>query len=238
MDKTRAKEFVKQLEGQTCSGWEIQEYINCGKSAVVLKAKRGNEVAAIKVFDPELIERHGAEIQTQRIDRERSLIGKSHPNLVQLLDGGLWKERGLYFMVMEFLPWKNLAEVLGDVPAGREREIIAQVASAARFLEGLEICHRDIKPENIGISNDFQKAKLLDLGVIRPYGTKSITDGTSGKHFVGTLRYSPPSSYWGRRRIKRKIGVRSLSISLEASSTTSSCAALYSLNFRTHLLCW
>jgi serine/threonine protein kinase len=192
MDKTRAKYFAKELEGKTCSGWEILDYINCGKSAIVLKAKKGDLAGAIKIFDPELIEKHGAEIQAQRIDREKLLIGQTHPNLVQILDGGLWKERDLHFVVMEYLPWKNLSDVLLDVPKGAERSLISQVASAAQFLEGLKICHRDIKPENIAVSNDFQKAKLLDLGVIRPHGTKPITDGTGGKIFVGTLKYSPP----------------------------------------------
>ena len=78
------------------------------------------------------------------------------------------------------------------IPVGAERLIIRQVASASRFLENLQLCHRDIKPENIAISDDFQTAKLLDFGVIRPHGMKAITDGTNGKIFIGTLKYSPP----------------------------------------------
>jgi serine/threonine protein kinase len=152
MDKTKAKYFAKELEGKTCSGWLIQDYINCGKSAVVFKAKKDARLGAIKIFDPELVEKHGSITQSQRINREILLVGDhSHPNLVQIFDGGLWQERKLFFVVMEFLPWKNLAEVLADVPLGREREIIAQVALAARFLERLKICHRDIKPGNIAI---------------------------------------------------------------------------------------
>ncbi|MDL5054834.1 protein kinase [Oscillatoria laete-virens NRMC-F 0139] len=209
MDKTRAKHFARTLEGKTCSGWEIHDYINCGKSAIVLKAKKDDLAGAIKVFDPELIEKHGAEIQAQRISREKLLIGQSHPNLVQILDGGLWKERDLHFVVMEYLPWKNLADVLLEVPKGVERSLISQVASAAHFLEGLKICHRDIKPENIAVSNDFQKAKLLDLGVIRPHGTKPITDGTGGKIFVGTLKYSPPE-FLLRTEIDSPVGWRAL----------------------------
>jgi len=192
MDKARAKRFEKELVGKQVSGWSIQEYVNCGKSAVVFKAQKGKLLAAIKFFEPEIVEKHGAEIQVQRIEREKSLTGKVHPNLVEIFDGGHWKEEDLYYVVMEYLPWKNLAEVLDKIPAGSERQIIAQVASAARFLEGLAICHRDIKPENIGISGDFRQVKLFDLGVIRLYGTKPITDGTHGKIFIGTLKYSPP----------------------------------------------
>ncbi len=197
MDGFRAKRFVDELVGQSVAGWGIQEYINCGKSAIVFKAQNGARAGAIKLFDPEIVEKQGAEIQLQRIERERSLIGKTHPNLVAILDGGHWTGPDLplgemYFVVMEYLPWKNLAAALADVPVGSERLIIRQVASAARFLEGLGLCHRDIKPENIAISDDFQTVKLLDFGVIRPHGTKPITDGTHGKIFIGTLKYSPP----------------------------------------------
>jgi serine/threonine protein kinase len=184
--------LAKELEGKVASGWTIGKYINCGKSAAVLEASRDGQLAAIKVFDRELIARYGAEVQKRRIEREKSLIGKSHPNLIQIFDGGHWRDQDLYYVAMEFLPWKNLAEVLSDVPVGRERDIISQVASAARFLEGLEICHRDIKPENVAISVDFRSVKLLDLGVIKPQGSKPITDASHAKIFVGTLKYSPP----------------------------------------------
>lgn len=197
MDKVRAKRFEQALVGQSAAGWNVQAYINCGKSAAVFKARNGDRLAAIKFFDPEIIEKHGAEIQLQRIEREKLLIGKTHQNLVQIFDGGLWTGPNLplgdlYFVVMEYLPWQNLADALAGVPVGAERSIIRQLATAARFLEELGLCHRDIKPENIAVSPDFKMVKLLDFGVIRPHGTKAITDGTDGKIFIGTLKYSPP----------------------------------------------
>lgn len=197
MDKVRARRFEKELVGQSVAGWTVQEYINFGKSAVVFKAQKGGQFAAIKFFDPEIVDKNGAEIQLQRIEREKLLIGKKYANLVEIFDGGHWTGTNLplgelYFVVMEYLPWKNLAEVLVDVPVGSERRIISQVASAARFLEDLDLCHRDIKPENIVVGDNFQELKLLDFGVIRPHGTKAITDGTQGKIFIGTLKYSPP----------------------------------------------
>ena len=192
MNNSRAKQLEKQLTGQTVEAWTIEGLINHGKSAAVFKASSKNGPVALKVFDAELIDRQGAEVQTERIEREKTLVDKVHPNLVRVYGGGFWKDQQLFYVVMEYLPWKNLAEVLRDVPIGSERRIIAQIALAAHFLEGLGICHRDIKPENIAISPDFQQAKLLDLGVIRPHGTKPLTDGTGGKIFVGTLKYSPP----------------------------------------------
>jgi serine/threonine protein kinase len=192
MNNSRAKQLEKQLAGLTVEAWTIECLINHGKSAAVFKANSKDGPAAVKVFDAELIDKHGAEVQAERIEREKTLINKVHPNLVRVFGGGYWKEQQLFYVVMEYLPWKNLTDVLREIPVGSERKIIAQVALAAQFLEGLEICHRDIKPENIAISTDFQHVKLLDLGVIRPHGTKPLTDGTGGKIFVGTLKYSPP----------------------------------------------
>ena len=78
--------------------------------------------------------------------------------------------------MMALFPGKNLAEALAAIPYERVHDLIAQVAAAARFLEGLGLVHRDIKPENIGVTDDFSAAVLLDLGVLRPVGFSTITD--------------------------------------------------------------
>lgn len=195
MDKSYAKALSRSVKGKTCNGWVIGDYINCGKSAIVLHGEKNGTQGAIKIFDPELVKRFGADVQRQRIEREISLVGLDHPHLVKILDGGVWKKsarKHLYYIVMEYLPWKNLKEALVDLPRGVERQIIAKVASAAHFLETHKICHRDIKPENICISDDGSMVKLLDLGVVRVHGSKGLTDGTHGKVFIGTLKYSPP----------------------------------------------
>lgn len=174
------------------------EFINFGKSAVVAQAVKGNSRAAIKIFDPELVEKYGREVQQERINREKDLIGVSHSNLVEIFDGGYDADLLVFYVVMEFLPWKNLADTLESLPRGIEETILVQLAKAAEFLEGRGICHRDIKPSNIAISPDWSQIKLLDLGVIRPIGASSATEGIGGKHFVGTLRYSPPELLLGQ----------------------------------------
>lgn len=191
MDRVQARRIANELLSKQVSEWEILDICNEGKSAVVLKGSKGDEIAAIKVFDPELIERFGAERHSARIQRELSLKQKSHPNLVKILDGGYCEETGYWFIAMEYIDAKNLAEVLDILPRDSIRKIIAQVASAAKFLEDLQLAHRDIKPDNIAISPDFERATLLDLGVIRPFGLSELTDEDQ-KTFVGTLQYSSP----------------------------------------------
>lgn len=192
MDPTRALRIFAEIKNKKCGEWKVSEYINCGKSAIVCLGKSGRKRAALKFFDPELIERYGCELQKTRIERECDLIGEAHPHLVKIYDGGCWTAQGLFYVAMEYLPWKNLSEEISKIPDHLHALLVEQIASACKHLETLNLCHRDIKPENIAISPDFTTIKVLDFGVIRPIGSTSITDGTNAKNFIGTLRYSPP----------------------------------------------
>ena len=197
MDSFKAEKTASDLKGKAVRGWVVGDLIDHGKSALVLRAKREGRDGALKVFDPEIIRKFGAEEQTGRVQRELALVGQVHPNLVRVLDGGTCEETGCVFIVMEYIEAPNLASVLDQVPRERIADIIRQVADAARFLEGLKLAHRDIKPANIAISPDFTKATLLDLGVVRPFGVDDLTDGAK-REFVGTLRYSPPEFMYRR----------------------------------------
>lgn len=184
--------MTAELQGRVVNGWLVNDYIDCGKSALVLRAERAGVSGAIKIFDRELIERFGREVQAERIKREMGLIGKTHPHLIEILDGGYCAEFDVHFVVMNFFAGTNLAKVRDRVPHDRVRLLISQVAAAAKFLEELNLVHRDIKPENIGIDVELKHAVLLDLGVIRPIGTDPVTDAEATKVFIGTLQYSSP----------------------------------------------
>ncbi|WP_448093660.1 protein kinase domain-containing protein [Pseudomonas lini] len=191
MDTTQAQILRNQLQGMEVGGWLIDGFHGNGKSAVVLPAQKGNQQGAIKIFHPELVERYGKDVQLERIMREKSLVGAVHDNLVQIYDGGECEATGYLYVVMESLPYRNLHERLIEVPIEVVPKIIAQVASAARYLEDRGMAHRDIKPENIAISDDFSRAVLLDLGVLLPIGVSNLTD-VDQRIFIGTLRYSSP----------------------------------------------
>jgi len=199
MEKYSAKKLSEKFINQTIGGWLIEKYLNHGKSAWIFLASRDGNKVALKMFDPEIVGRYGSDIQRKRMERERSLIGKLHPNLVRVYDAG--EQDGNFFVVMEYFDGKNLAEVLSKIHLSDVRSIISQIASAARFLEEISFAHRDIKPENIGISPDLKSAKLLDFGVVRPLDLSNITDEGDQRYFIGTLQYSPPS-FFSERRIR------------------------------------
>ncbi len=190
MDKETAGSISAALLGNAVGGWRIAKYINHGKSAVVFLAERSGRESALKIFDPEIVKRYGRDAQMKRITRELSLVGKSHPNLVDIYDGG--EDGDFLFVAMEYFPGRNLGEALLDIPISEVRSLISQIASAAKFLEGSSFAHRDIKPENIGLSPDMTRTKLLDLGVIRPLDLSNVTDEGEQRYFIGTLQYSPP----------------------------------------------
>ncbi len=191
MDPVRAKRMSDELINQRIGGWLIHRYINAGKSAIVFEGGKEGQRVALKVYDPELVERFGKSTQIGRIERECSLIGQNHPNLVPIFDGGECAESGYLYVAMECIDAPNLKESLTLVPREKIAHLIHQIASAARFLENKELAHRDIKPENIAVFPDFSRAVLLDLGVLRPFGDPGLTDDEA-RTFIGTLRYSSP----------------------------------------------
>src|SRR4030043_74679 len=107
MDEIRAKRMAAELVDHQMSCWTVREYINYGNSVVILRATRDAKEAALKVFDPDLVERFGLATQLSRIRRETDLIGKSHKNLIEIMDGGECTSTGYLFVAMAYLPHKN-----------------------------------------------------------------------------------------------------------------------------------
>ncbi|WP_313248663.1 protein kinase [Stenotrophomonas acidaminiphila] len=191
MDAAQAQEFIERLTGAVVGGWLLSEYLGKGKSAVVMRGQKSGQEAAVKVFHRELVERFGKDAQLTRIRRELTLVGTTHPNVVEILDGGECTLSGDLYVVMELLPWENLKEARDSIPPSDIPNIVGQMAAGAEHLEGMGLAHRDIKPENIAISPDRKQIKLLDLGVIKPFSVNGLTDVAS-RPFIGTLQYSSP----------------------------------------------
>jgi len=192
MDERVGIKLASQLCGSRVGGWLVGKYIGWGKSAIVCEATKDDCDAAIKIYDAALVDRFGKEQQEARMRRQLQLVGKQHPHLIRLYDGGFCDTTGLFFLVMELVRARNLEDALQELPRDRIGPLIGQVASAARYLEDLGLVHRDIKPSNVLVTADFQKAVLADLGVIRPMAADRLTDSTQAKAFVATLRYSSP----------------------------------------------
>lgn len=192
MNKGNAEKRASEFIGKQIGNWTVGKYINSGKTAFVCEAYRNNQKYAIKIFVTDSFDDKDIDELKIRLERQLSLVGKSHENLIKIFAGGYCSESKCYYLIMEFLDAPSLSKLLKNLPRERIGPLIFQIASASHFLEELNLVHRDIKPENIAVYPDFSRAILLDLGVIRPLEKTEITDSTNSIHFVGTLRYSSP----------------------------------------------
>jgi serine/threonine protein kinase len=209
MDKIRAAKFAEELKGKSVGEWTVGPLIDNGASAAVFEAQHDGHPAAIKIFDPELVERVGEGAQLARIETEIQLVGKLHENLVKIYGGGQCATTKLYFVVMELLRLPKLSKFTSTFPPEKVRPFLAQIASAAEFLESLGLVHRDIKPDNIVISEDFERAVLLDFGVLKPLDPSKHNDRGTGDQFLATTRYSSPE-YLFRTEEDSQAGWRAL----------------------------
>ena len=85
-------------------------------SAVVLSGERDGKVGALKLIDPEMLERYGLAQQLTRIERERELIGHTEPHLVKIFDGGQCPDTQYLYVVMELIPHPALTTMITMFP--------------------------------------------------------------------------------------------------------------------------
>jgi serine/threonine protein kinase len=172
--------------------WQFECPIRPGGSAALYRIRDNAHTAALKIYDPKLLEGKNGAVERRRIQQQRDLIGHDCPTLVEHIDAGEFENTA--YVIMEYVPWDTLTDVVTKVPRSAIRTIISQVAAAAKYLDDRGLCHRDIKPDNIAISLDWSCAKLLDLGVIRSLDDRGAvrTDDGDKLPFVATAQYSSP----------------------------------------------
>jgi serine/threonine protein kinase len=131
----------------------------------------------------------------KQFSREARLLAKlTHSALPRVTD--YFTESNRVFLVMQFIPGPDLAEIIarkrGPFP---RQEVIAwadQILDALIYLHSPEhqIVHRDIKPHNLKIRAGGQIA-LLDFGLAKSDMTESSVNSRRSV-FGFSRRYSPP----------------------------------------------
>ena len=176
----------------------LQQKVSGGSMGVVYKAldrrlaEAGSEQpnVAIKVLSPALA-RDGQALRAlqQEATKTRCLV---HPHIVRFID--LDRDDDLYFLILEWLEGRTLADIL-DSPDARsiDREaafrIVRQVGDALGYAHRCGIVHADVKPGNIMILPDGN-AKLFDFGVARVRQKQADSDFDPGVLGALTPAYS------------------------------------------------
>ncbi|MGH3823413.1 MAG: protein kinase domain-containing protein, partial [Pseudonocardiaceae bacterium] len=129
------------------------------------------------------------EARARALREARIAARLQHPNAIVVYD--VAEHEGEPCIVMEYLPSRSLAAVLGErvcLPVPEVASIGRQIASALAAAHAAQIVHRDVKPGNILIADDGT-AKITDFGVSRAAGDVTVTQ--TGM-MAGTPAYLAP----------------------------------------------
>lgn len=144
------------------------------------------------------------EAAPKRMEREwRVLADISHPNIVQVHDGGTTPE-GMSYFVMEKLEGVDLRSTMKHgLTRLRSIEVITDVLDALAYVHQRGIVHRDIKPENIFLAEQARGTvtKVLDFGIVHIFDKDGLVSRgriTKTGGFVGTLYYAAPEQMQGK----------------------------------------
>lgn len=140
--------------------------------------------------DPSFVERFRREAQ--------AAANLSHPNIVGVYDWG--KERGTYYIVMEYVDGRTLSEILrsdGPIPPKRAAQIAADVAAALGSAHESGVVHRDVKPGNVLITRGGE-VKVADFGIARAMTATSEENLTQTGSVMGTATYFSPEQAQGK----------------------------------------
>ncbi len=140
-----------------------------------------------------------------RFEREAIAAGRiEHPNVAAATDFGQLED-GAFYMVMEYLEGRDLADVLaneGSVKSQRAIKIALQISEALAAAHEAGVVHRDLKPENVFLlerPDDPEFVKVLDFGIAKvnlgEVGGEQLTKlGT----VFGTPQYMSPEQAAGQ----------------------------------------
>jgi serine/threonine-protein kinase len=181
------------LPGDRLAHFELIEYVGGGGMGRVFRAtdtQLGRSVA-VKVLTPE----QATDPDTlQRFQNEaQSAARLDHENIARVFYLG--EDRGLYFIVFEFVEGVNirvLVERRGPLPLAEAINYTLQVAEALAHADSQSVVHRDIKPSNVLITPE-SRVKLIDMGLARMRQTDpAAADLTASGVTLGTFDYISP----------------------------------------------
>jgi eukaryotic-like serine/threonine-protein kinase len=188
-------------------GYVIRECIGRGGMARVYRAEQAalHRPVALKVLDRWVMEKPQG---SQRFLREaRTAAAIKHPNVVDIVDVGVWQERP--YIVMELLNGSDLETHLaqyGRLSDTQAASLALPIIAGMMAVHDAGVVHRDLKPSNIFLSNGADGEvvpKVLDFGVSK-FSDKlqePIKGQTKTREIIGTPTYMAPEALNGAREL-------------------------------------
>jgi serine/threonine protein kinase len=159
---------------------------------------RSRRRVAVKVIRDEFLR---DVVSIERFRREATVSATvRHPSIVATLDVSL--DSSPAFFVMELLDGPTVSELLSHadrLPWDRAARVALDVLEGLEALHAAGAIHRDIKPSNVMLVRESggERAKLIDLGVIRVAPETGEESLTWSGNVVGTPTFMAPEQYAG-----------------------------------------
>uniref|UniRef100_A0A663LVM9 Serine/threonine-protein kinase DCLK2 n=1 Tax=Athene cunicularia TaxID=194338 RepID=A0A663LVM9_ATHCN len=172
--------FFAGVNGNKCSGsptilekYKVGKVIGDGNFAVV---KECIERSTGKEFALKIIDKAKCCGKEHLIENEVSILRQvKHPNIIMLIEE--MDTPTELFLVMELVKGGDLFDAITSSTKYTERDgsaMVYNLASALKYLHGLNIVHRDIKPENLLVCEYPDGTKSLKLG---DFGLATVVEG-------------------------------------------------------------
>jgi serine/threonine protein kinase len=170
-------DFMIDWRGRRLGSYRIVSEIGRGGMSHVYKAVRDDDQyykeVAIKLLRP------GLDTQSllQRLREERQILAElSHPNIAQLLDGGVTETNAPY-LVMEYIEGCPIDMHCEDraLDIRARLELMRTLCGAVHYVHQHLMVHGDLKSNNILVTHDGV-VKLLDFGIAKLLNTTSTPD--------------------------------------------------------------
>ncbi len=186
-------------DGEHLGPYVLLEEIGRGGMGVVHRARRADgefqREVAIKLVGGRLF---AAEAERRFIEERQILALLDHPNVVRMIDGGVWA--GQRYLVMELVSGRPVTEYCleGGISIRDRLRLFQAICSAIQYAHQNLILHRDLKPQNILVTSDGQ-VKVLDFGIARLADDAAAGDAVTTMLHPMTLSCASPEQVRGDR---------------------------------------
>ena len=193
--------------GKKVGSYVLEEPVGRGGMGVVYRGRHEKlpRTVAIKSISPRGT--HDLRRLRHRFEREAYVQAQlDHPGVVKIYDYIVSEQS--YFIVMEYVDGRSLAQVIKESPGGleidRALDLFEQILSAVSYAHTFTyrdeagathhgVVHRDLKPPNIMVT-DGDLVKVTDFGIVKLVGAEA-TD--TSKIAYGSPRYVSPEQAAG-----------------------------------------
>lgn len=202
ISKIRESEKPAEVDliGTQIGKYKLKFLIGIGGMGKVYLADRtdleAHQQVAVKIISTGFLN----DIYKKRFDRERKILSRlNHPHITRIYDGGI-SEKGMPFIIMEFVEGKPLLEYAADHELSLEKrlELFLDLCSAVDYAHRNFIMHRDLKPGNILVTN-HGIVKVIDFGIAKILEENETDDDLTVMGYIPlTPAYASPEQLKGQ----------------------------------------